>query len=233
MTTDLHSLIAPYALDALDPDERNRFEAHLDQCPDCQAELAGFMATAVRLGEAVSLTPPTGLRDRLVSEIAKTPQERPAVSSLSQRRGLRRTLPRLAVAAALLIGAVGVGGYVVEHQNVQEARDQNQVMSKVLGADDLTTSAKTFDTGGSVKLYTSNDADAAVVIAKNLPSPGEGKVYQVWMVDGAGSHSQGYFKSSGEMVMKGVAKAKTIAVTVEPDGGSAQPTSDPVATIAV
>ena len=33
MTTDLHSLLAPYVLDALDPDERNRFEAHLGSQP--------------------------------------------------------------------------------------------------------------------------------------------------------------------------------------------------------
>ena len=40
MSADLHSLLAPYALDALDDEERTRFEAHLDQCTDCQAELA-------------------------------------------------------------------------------------------------------------------------------------------------------------------------------------------------
>lgn len=233
MTTDLHSLIAPYALDSLDPDERNRFEAHLEQCTDCQTELAGFLATAVRLGDAMSHTPPPALRDRLMSEIVKTPQERPVVVSMSQRRGLRRTLPRLAVAAAVLIGAVGVGGYAIEHQNVRDAQSQNEAMSKVLGADDVATSGKSFNTGGSVKLYTSDDADAAVIIAKNLPSPGKGKVYQVWMVDGTGPHSQGYFKTSGQMVMKGVAKALKIAVTVEPDGGSAQPTTNPVASIPV
>lgn len=234
MTTDLHSLIAPYALDALDTDERNRFEAHLEQCADCRAELAGFLATAVLLGDTQSQTPPAGLREQLMSEIVRTPQERPVVTSLAQRRGLlRRTLPRIAVAAALLIGAVGVGGYAIEHQNVRDAESQNQVMSNVLGADDLATSGKSFDSGGSVKLYTSDNANAAVIIAKNLPSPGKGKVYQVWLVDGTGPHSQGYFKTNGQMVMKGVAKAETIAVTVEPDGGSPQPTSDPIATIPV
>ncbi|MFF3149354.1 zf-HC2 domain-containing protein, partial [Streptomyces sp. NPDC057927] len=30
---DLHSLAAPYALDALEPDERRRFERHLQGCP--------------------------------------------------------------------------------------------------------------------------------------------------------------------------------------------------------
>ncbi|MFI5428407.1 anti-sigma factor domain-containing protein [Aeromicrobium sp. UC242_57] len=231
MSTDLHSLIAPYALDALDSDERQRFETHLEHCTDCQAELAGFLETAVRLGDAMSHTPPAGLREQLMADIVKTPQERPVVTALAQRRGLRRALPRLAVAAAFLIGAVGVGGYVAEHENAKDARSQNQLMSSVLSADDVETSSKTFDEGGSVRLYLSDTADAAVVLAKNLPSPGKGKVYQVWMVDASGPRSQGYFTRSGQMVMEGVTKAQRIAVTVEPDGGSDLPTSDPVASI--
>lgn len=233
MTADLHSLIAPYALDALEREERARFEAHLDQCPECQSELEGFMATAVRLGDSVAHTPPAALRDRLMSEIVKTPQERPVVTALAQRRGLRRTLPRLAAAAAVLIGAVGIGSAVVEHQNANEVKDRNVVMSTVIGAPDVTTVAKSFDAGGRVKLYASASADAAVIIAKDLPTPADGQVYQVWLVDDEGMHSHGYFKNSGQMIMEGVSKASRIAVTVEPSGGSKQPTTEPVANIPV
>ncbi|NRQ50648.1 anti-sigma factor [Aeromicrobium stalagmiti] len=233
MSIDLHSLMAPYALDALERDERTRFEAHLDQCVDCQAELAGFMATAVRLGDAVSHTPPPALRDRLLSEITQTSQERPVVTALAQRRSLRRTLPRLAMAAAFLVGAVGVGGYVVEHENASEARNDKVAISQVIGADDVATSAKSFTAGGTVRMYASPSADAAVIIAHDMPSPGKGKVYQVWMIDKSGPTSQGTFVDDGEMIMKGVAGADRVAVTVEPQGGSKQPTSAPVATIPV
>lgn len=233
MSIDLHSLMAPYALDALDADERERFEAHLAQCIDCQVDFEGFMATAVRLGDAVSHTPPPALRDRLLSEVSRTQQERPVVTALAQRRGLRRTLPRLAMAAAFLIGAVGVGGYAVEHQNAQQEHDRNVAISAVLAADDVTSADKTFGAGGSVKLFASASADSAVIIARGLPSPGEGKVYQVWMIDKSGPTSQGTFTRGGEMIMKGVAGADRVAVTVEPAGGSAQPTTPPVATIAV
>lgn len=233
MSTDLHSLLAPYALDALDPDERNRFEAHLDQCADCQAELSGFMATAVRLGDAVSHTPPPDLRGRLLAQISSVPQERPVVTSLAQRRGLRRTLPRLAMAAAVLVGVVGIGGYVVEHQDAQEERDRNAAISAVIGAPDVATVAKRFDEGGSVKLYSSTSADSAVIIAKGLPRPAGGKVYQVWLVDDSGPHSHGTFATDGQMVMDGVVAADRIAVTVEPKGGSEQPTTPPIATIPI
>lgn len=232
-TIDLHSMLAPYALDALDAHERSRFEVHLDQCVTCQSELAGFQETAGRLGEAQSHTPPAALRDRLLTEISTTPQERPVVSSLAQRRGLRRTLPRLAVAAAFVIGAAGVGGYAIEHERAGDAQDRNTAMMRVLGAADAETVAKSFPTGGNVRMVMSDSQDSAVIIANDLPAPADGKVYQVWMIDASGPTDQGTFTTSGDMVMKDISKADSVAVTIEPKGGSKQPTTPPVATIPI
>lgn len=233
MTADLHSLMAPYALDALDADECTRFEAHLEHCATCQSELAGFQATSARLGEAAGLTPPAGLRDRLLTEIATTPQERPVVTTMTQRRGLRRTLPRLVVAAAFLVGAVGVGGYVIERDRASDEHDRNVAITRVLGSEDATTVAKTFPTGGNVRMVMSPSKDAAVIFANGLPDPGDGKVYQVWMIESSGPVNQGTFRTSGEMIMKGVTRADSVAVTVEPEGGSKRPTTVPVATIPI
>jgi anti-sigma-K factor RskA len=232
MTADLHSLVAPYALDALEDDERGQFEAHLEDCADCRAELAGFRATAARLGGASSHTPPAALRDRLLAAVSTTPQERP-LATLTQRSRLRRTLPRLAVAAAFLIGAVGVGGFLVERDNAQDEHNRNVAITAVLSAPDAQTVAKTFPSGGNVRMVMSASKDTAVIFANDLPSPGKGKVYQVWMIDDSGPNDQGTFTTSGEMVMKGVTKADRVAVTVEPEGGSKLPTTPPIATIPI
>ncbi len=232
MTEDLHSFIAPYALDALDPAERARFESHLTQCISCQAELSGFVATAARLGDVESLAPPVGLRERLMSEVATTRQERPTVVALHEGK-LRRTLPRLAMAAAFLVGAVGVGGYLNERDANEDLRADRAAITAVMAASDAVTTEKVFDDGGHVRLITSDEADAAYVVARDLPSPGEGKVYQVWIVGEDLPRSQGVFERSGEMIMKDIADADRIAVTIEPAGGSKQPTTPPVATIAV
>ena len=42
---DLHELAAPYALDAVDADERVAFETHLRECERCRAELASLRET--------------------------------------------------------------------------------------------------------------------------------------------------------------------------------------------
>lgn len=231
MTTDLHSLMAPYALDALDPHERARFETHLDQCANCRAELTGFEATAARLGDAVGQVPPPGLRERLLAQVSSTAQERPVVTVLAQRSKLARTLPRLAVAAAVLIGAVGAGGYVAERDKANDANARNAAITSVLAAPDASTTAKTFSTGGNVRLIASPTKDSAVIVANDLAPLKGDKVYQVWMINGAGPKSQGTFKTSGTMIMTGAGGADSVAITVEPDGGSKQPTTAPIATI--
>ena len=238
MTIDLHSFSAPYALDSLEPLERARFEAHLESCADCRAEVAGFSATAGRLGEALHQAPPPMLRDRLMAEIADTRQYRVLQSRPVGR--LRRTLPRLAVAAAVLVGGFGAGGYVLEHQRAETEQQRAEVMSgqnvaisTVLGASDADTQTKSFDGGGTMRMVSSVSNDSAVVVTSGMVAPEDGKVYQLWMIDDTGPVSQGTFTTSGTMIMEGVDDANRIAVTVEPAGGSEQPTSAPIATIGV
>ena len=54
METGIHELTAGYALDALDPDERARFEAHLPAASRCQEELGAFWETTEALAVAAS-----------------------------------------------------------------------------------------------------------------------------------------------------------------------------------
>ncbi len=231
--TDLHSLIAPYALDALDDRERARFETHLDACVDCRAELEGFVATAARLGESASESPPAGLRDRLMAEVATTRQDRPVVVAIQHKSALRRAVPRLAMAAAFLIGAVGVGGYLNEREQANDLRVQSETLTSIVAASDAKTTTKEFKGGGQVRLIASEKVDSAVIVASSLPGLPDDKVYQVWVVKDDSPKSEGIFASSGSMVMQELNGADRVAITVEPAGGSKQPTTAPVATIAV
>ena len=47
---DVHELTAGYALDALEPAERERYEAHLGSCEHCRDELEGFWEVSGALG---------------------------------------------------------------------------------------------------------------------------------------------------------------------------------------
>lgn len=232
MTIDPHSLAAPFALDALDPHERSRFEAHLDQCAECRQELAGFHATATRLAEAESDPPPPALRDRLLAEIATTAQERPVVTSIAQHGRLRRALPRVAVAASFLVAATAVGGYLNERDRAEDLRADTQRIGAVMVADDATMLAGEVRTGGSMRVVASPSHDAAVVMGTDLKELDPDHVYQVWAMHDGVPRSLGVLgRGAGMMFAKAISGADEFAVTVEPDGGSPAPTTDPVASM--
>ena len=75
---ELHLLSGAYALDALDGEEKTRFEAYLLTSEEARAEVASLSDTAVLIGLATdSVAPPADLKARLMAQIAVTPQLAP------------------------------------------------------------------------------------------------------------------------------------------------------------
>ncbi|HSZ39131.1 MAG TPA: zf-HC2 domain-containing protein [Trebonia sp.] len=87
---DLHLLTGTYALDALDADERARFERHMAGCDACQGEVRGLRETAARLAAATAIAPPPGMRRQVLAAAARTRQLPPA----SRTHGAYRTAGR-------------------------------------------------------------------------------------------------------------------------------------------
>uniref|UniRef100_UPI00278C12DE zf-HC2 domain-containing protein n=1 Tax=Streptomyces venezuelae TaxID=54571 RepID=UPI00278C12DE len=67
--TDAHTLVAAYALGALDDTERKDFDAHLRTCEACRQEAAEFRATTARLAAAVAQQPPPDAKARVMAAI--------------------------------------------------------------------------------------------------------------------------------------------------------------------
>ena len=77
METDIHELTAGYALDALDPAEREAFEQHLDGCAKCQEDLAAFWEVSGALAVAAAGPEPSPeLRDRILADARAEKQNR-------------------------------------------------------------------------------------------------------------------------------------------------------------
>jgi anti-sigma-K factor RskA len=230
MSTDLHSLIAPYALDALAADERSRFEAHLALCEQCRLELEGFVSTAARLGEAEATTPPAELRERLLTMAASTSQEHPVVTALSQRSRVRRMVPRLALAAAVAAAVVGIGGFVAEHERADKLSAERARMVAVMTAEDGNMSVDPASGGGNIRVIASKSQNAAVVLGESLPALDDDQIYQVWHMEDGKPTSVGLLGDGpGMLYVNSIKGAEAYAVSVEPSGGSPQPTTEPIA----
>ena len=264
MSADEHMLSGAYALDAIDDEiERRRFERHLRDCEACQEEVRTFRAATVALGEAVAVSPPPGLRERVLAEISATrqvddggpsgaettgpdaPPEAWAAGSPGQpgtRAGRRSARPRparrgtaVAAAVALLVGGgAAVGGYgVVRARQAQEQAQDEAARVLAIAADPRARRLSGPVTGGG-SLTVVVAGSRAALVTDGVPALASERVYQLWVVRPGGISSAG-LGPEGEAaagrwsrIIDGVRGGDKVAVSVEPAGGSAQPTTTPV-----
>ena len=245
MTTaaDLHTLTGAYAAHALPEAETRQFERHLAQCPACTLEVREFRAALARLGAAETLAPPPELRARVMAGIGSVRQLGPGGDAdpdepvAEGRRGrLARSWPKFALAASVAV-AVGLGGVAVtEHQAAQRAeqqtaqvRDQSLAFSSLLTAPDARTTTATAGSGVGTAVWSQSRGQAGF-LAGNLPALPPGKTYQLWFNDSGTMRAAGLLaSSSGAVLLSGpIDGAVGIGVTVEPSGGSPEPTGVPV-----
>ncbi|MEU1472721.1 anti-sigma factor [Streptomyces sp. NPDC005761] len=246
----LHTLTGAYALHALPESERREFEKHLGDCEACSVEVRELSETATRLGLAVAAAPPRELRERVLREIATVRQEPPSAGRRARSGAPGRTAadrtrrwPAFALAASLA-AAAGFGGVAVwQHQEAQDARqearatqERSEQLARVLAAPDAQSRSATLKDGATGTVVVSESRDRAVFLASGLPEAPSGKVYQLWFDDGGTMRSAGLMRASGEApatyatLLDGpLDDATGMGLTVEPAGGSAQPTSEPLA----
>ncbi len=232
MNDDLHLLTGAYAVDALTADEGHRFERHLAACADCQAEVAGFHETTAQLADAFAVAePPASLRTAVLSEVERTRQ----VTKLSTPRRVRSSTPTwLALAAGVAVVA-GLGGLLVRSQGRIDDLERTEQLA--LAADAETVNLE--GAGDAIMRFTwSPELGAGLFVAGDMATAGADADYQLWIVANGTPRSLGVFDPSDgsvELTTDDVpAPGDVVAVTIEPDGGSPEPTSDPIraATIA-
>jgi anti-sigma-K factor RskA len=112
--------------------------------------------------------------------------------------------------------------------------DQNDPLNQVVRADDTYEANVPVAAGGTATVLVSESKDSLVVKMNDVPAPPAGKVYQMWLIpkDGSAPVSQGLMDEealSKPALVKGIASASALGITVEPTGGSPKPTTPVVA----
>ena len=229
---DLHTLTGAYAADALDADDRDVFERHLETCESCRVEVRELQATTARLAVGVSAMPPAALRDRVLAEVGRTRQLSPRgdVVRLDQRRNRPwYRQPATAAAAVLLVVAVGLGGLAVqENRQKADAERLAERIAAVVVDPQRTVHTVPVAHGGTGTVVAADGI--AVFHGSDLPQLPDGRSYQLWRISGQESQSAGVLGRGGELtgVVTDLGPGDAVGVTVEPASGSSQPTSDPV-----
>ena len=163
-------------------------------------------------------------------------------TDLTQRRAqrhVRRERPRRRWLAAVAAGVILVGGGAVVaglHPWDQSSQTQQlTVADQVLQAPDAQHAEQALAGGGTATVVRSPSVGRAVVVTDDLPAAPAGKVYQLWLQSPTGAlTSAGLMPPASDqtVLLDGDASASTgVGITVEPAGGSTQPTTKPIALI--
>jgi anti-sigma factor RsiW len=215
MDDDLHTLSAPYALDALSSEDRARFESHLATCARCRDELAGLQDASASLAFAVEGPPPPAeLRARILDAARHEPSN---VVPL-RRRSLLAPVA-VAVAAAACAAAVGLGIWA---SSLHHSLSRSQLAVQVLGNPD---SRRLPVNGHRGELVV--DPSGTAVLAVQLPTLPSGKTYEAWVADPAVQRA-GQFDGGTTTLPVRVKRGARVMVTIEDAGGVAAPTSQPL-----
>jgi len=230
---ELRELLPLAALDALDADEMRAFEEAIDSWPDVRAELDELRDVVAELAPT-DVAPPASLKVSVLDQIAVTDQLPPAPEADSPQVAKvlpfrRRWWSAVAVAAASV--AVLVGALVwlnVDSQPDEEARARD-----ILELSDTTTLPLTGELTG-VRIVYSPSVDDAALVADDLPDPGADRAYQLWYIRGTDNPvPANVFRpdDDGEtlVLVEDFEPGAVMAITEEPEGGSEQPTSPPIA----
>ena len=214
MAENPHADVAPYAMDALDPNEERAFEEHLASCEACREELASLReATAALAYGAAGPAPPAELKLRILEQ-AKA--ERPNVVSLPPRRSW--TTPLAAAAAIAAAVAIGVGVWAATRPTTNDAF--TSVLAK--------PGAQIVPMGDRGTLAVAPDGTAA--IALTVPRAPEGKTYEAWVIRDGAAKRAGLFSGTTVLrIQRPVKPGSVVAVTLERSGGVDQPTTKPLA----
>lgn len=234
--SDIHALVGAYAVDALDDIERAAFERHLTECPACQSEVSGLREAAAMMGAAAAAEPPASLRERVLADIATVRPLPPPVDrhvAASDPGGRTRFRPRVLVAAASAVIALGAGAAVVQPWNDDTSQTQPTAADQIRAASDAETFTETFEGGATTTVIRSRSLNQAVLVTQDMPEAPKDSVYELWLIHDDGMVPAGLIPGGDrEIVLEGdPADANGFGITIEPDGGSDEPTLPPFAQI--
>ncbi|MGA8535419.1 MAG: anti-sigma factor [Candidatus Tumulicola sp.] len=249
---DMLDDVAVYALGALPPDAARRVREHLATCATCAREYAQLKSAATMIGLSAETAddardrPSTLLKPRIMAKVRS--QSVPGKGTPVPGQAAKRIAvwPAYLVAAACVAIAllssmwnVVLSGQLKQvQQELARASRRSTALAQTLAAERIAMSDLL---GTGARHYVAGNGEVvtrgshAYIAMHDLPQPPRGRVYQAWTL------AKGSSKMSPSLTFvpdaHGVAVialppdarvTAAVAVSVEPEGGSKQPTTKPI-----
>ncbi len=209
-----------YALGALPENEEREMKLYLADHPDRRPEVEELSSLSNLLAfSPPEHEPPTTLRRNIMNAVqAEAGEQGIERQSTLQRLRSYVGIQRLALGAAAVVLVALVSWNVA----LQSGNDEMQTYELQGSGAAQEVQAEVVET----------KEDRFVLVAENMPSVAEDQTMQIWVIQNGKPKSAGTFRPDDGLAASPVTRpiqgAEAVAVTVEPAGGSEQPTSDPV-----
>jgi anti-sigma factor RsiW len=239
MHDEISELLGAYALDAVEPHERDEIEEHLLSCARCRAEVADHREVAALLAHG-GADAPADLWDRIAGSLEEAPPrlDLAPVADLAAARARRSNVSRIgsavAVAAALLIAFLGVQVRSQDQRIDQLQTALSDPMKPAYEAALGDPGAKHFALTSSDGRYTVRGVVAAdgvaYIGAEALPKLAADRTYQLWGAAGDELVSLGVLGEDPKVISFPVDGDgyKAFAITEEASPGVVRSRNQPV-----
>ncbi len=221
---ELRGEYGAWALGIAEDPERSEIAAHLArECPECVAGVRSAMATTAAMSRAIAGAEPSKqLRKRVIGMVAPAP------------RPVFVFLPWVA-SALLAIALLSVAITGRKPNSAPPDQDTTKLAQALSILNDPVAKDVTFgDPAARGRVFVS--PNGVVLIAAHLPKLEANRTFELWVLPATGNpvpagtfHGETISNSSSAVyVYQGsTANAAAVAVTIEPEGGSPQPTTTP------
>lgn len=242
----LEEIYPAYALNAVDGNERTQIERHLAVCQVCANIVAGYRPVAEHLAYAVPLVePPADLKYRVLAAALPHTFAPSIFSQLSHSVAQLFRAPAFSAIALVLVVALSAWNLSLQNQLAEQAAVTRKIMDDLNRQRALVSTIAYADTQPKRmqateiapqaigRLYLAPELNTLALIVYDLPPLAPSQTYQVWLIDSAGERTSGgtftvdergrgwvYIRSP-----KPLNQCNDIGITIEPAGGSPQPTT--------
>ncbi len=253
MDPRIEELLPFYALDALSDEERELVESYLAEHPEVRKQIGDLQSAASALPYTVTpVEPQRRLKDALMTRVAV--DERSRASDRKQDSPPReRRWANLFPALSFAVATLAVIWVVVLNIQLSQLRREVSALSDALVAQSNSieqinaklpqtpvSSVVTISLKGTEarpqahgELIADPKSASAVMVVSGLGQLEAGKTYQVWLIDAGGPKSAGLLTvdANGQAVLivtseSEIGSFQSLGISIEPDGGSPQPTGD-------
>lgn len=252
MDKHIEELLPFYAMNALSEQERELVESYLAEHPEARSQIEELNDAVSALPLGISPIEPSGhVKEALMARV--TAEAKAKTPSLSREQSSRREnrvqsffqVLSLGAAVAAILWAIVLNLQIARLQEEvatlnQQVANQSQSLQQLIdslpsSSDVITVSLKGTDIQPRAQgeLIADPGSQSAVLVITGLPALEAGRTYQVWLINGGTPVSAGLLTidehGRGMVIVtseESIGSFNALGISIEPEGGSQQPTGD-------